>query len=115
MGARRAATRLDSERSPSLYPMSKTVPLNLAAALVRFLQQQYIARDGIEHRLINGVWGIFGHGNVTGFGQALEEHGGRGLPYLQAKNEQAMVHAAVAFAKTRQRLGTFACTSSIGP
>ena len=95
--------------------MKKTVPLNMAAALVKFLQQQYIRRDGVEHRLINGVWGIFGHGNVTGFGQALEEHGGRSLPYLQAKNEQAMVHAAVAFAKTRQRLGTFACTSSIGP
>lgn len=95
--------------------MKNSVPLNMAAALVRFLQQQYIRRDGVEHRLINGVWGIFGHGNVTGFGQALEEHGGRALPYLQAKNEQAMVHAAVAYAKTKQRLGTFACTSSIGP
>lgn len=95
--------------------MKKTVTLNMAAALVKFLQQQYIRRDGVEHRLINGVWGIFGHGNVTGFGQALEEHGGRALPYLQAKNEQAMVHAAVAYAKTRQRLGTFACTSSVGP
>ncbi len=95
--------------------MKNPVTLNMAAALVRFLQQQYIRRDGVEHRLINGVWGIFGHGNVTGFGQALEEHGGRALPYLQAKNEQAMVHAAVAFAKTRQRLGTYACTSSVGP
>lgn len=98
--------------------MKKTVTLNMAAALVKFLQQQYIARDGIEHRLINGVWGIFGHGNVTGFGQALEEHSaGRhnALPYYQPKNEQAMVHAAVAFAKARQRLGTMACTSSIGP
>ncbi len=95
--------------------MKNPVTLNMAAALVRFLQQQYIRRDGAEHRLINGVWGIFGHGNVTGLGQALEEHGGRSLPYLQAKNEQAMVHAAVAFAKTRQRLGTYACTSSIGP
>jgi len=95
--------------------MKKPVTLSMAAALVRFLQQQYIRRDGVEHRLIHGVWGIFGHGNVTGFGQALEENGGRALPYLQAKNEQAMVHAAVAFAKTRQRLGTYACTSSIGP
>ena len=95
--------------------MSKTVPLSMAAALVKFLQQQYIRRDGNEHRLINGVFGIFGHGNVTGFGQALEEHGGRSLPYLQAKTEQAMVHSAVAFAKARQRLGTYACTSSIGP
>jgi 3D-(3,5/4)-trihydroxycyclohexane-1,2-dione acylhydrolase (decyclizing) len=95
--------------------MKSTVTLNMAAALVKFLQQQYIARDGVEHRLIHGVFGIFGHGNVTGFGQALEEHGGRALPYYQPKNEQAMVHSAVAFAKARQRLGTFACTSSIGP
>ncbi len=95
--------------------MSKVVRLNLAGALVKFLQQQYIARDGIEHRLINGVFGIFGHGNVTGLGQALEEHGGRALPYFQPKTEQAMVHTAIAFAKARQRLGTFACTSSVGP
>ena len=81
--------------------MSKPVPLSMAAALVKFLQQQYIRRDGREHRLINGVFGIFGHGNVTGFGQALEEHGGRSLPYLQAKTEQAMVHSAVAFAKAK--------------
>lgn len=95
--------------------MKGTIQLSMAAALVKFLQQQYISRDGVEHRLVNGVWGIFGHGNVTGFGQALEEFGGRGLPYLQAKNEQAMVHAAVAFAKARRRLGAYACTSSIGP
>ncbi len=95
--------------------MKNTVTLNMAAALVKFLQRQYIARDGVEHRLINGVFGIFGHGNVTGFGQAIEEHGGRALPYFQPKTEQAMVHTAVAFAKARRRLGTFACTSSIGP
>ncbi len=95
--------------------MKKPVPLSMAAALVRFLQRQYVRRDGVEHRLIHGVWGIFGHGNVTGFGQALEEFGGRALPYHQAKNEQGMVHAAVAFAKARRRLGTYACTSSIGP
>ena len=95
--------------------MKNTVTLNMAAALVKFLQQQYVRRDGVEHRLINGVFGIFGHGNVTGFGQAIEEHGGRALPYFQPKTEQAMVHTAIAFAKARQRLGTFACTSSIGP
>ena len=95
--------------------MKNTVTLSMAAALVKFLQQQYIRRDGMEHRLINGVFGIFGHGNVTGFGQALEEHGGRTLPYFQPKTEQAMVHTAIAYAKARQRLGTFACTSSIGP
>jgi len=93
----------------------KTVRITTAAAIVRFLQVQYVRRDGVDHRLINGVCGIFGHGNVTGFGQALEEHGGRALKYYQPKNEQAMVHTAVAFAKTRRRLGTLACTSSVGP
>jgi 3D-(3,5/4)-trihydroxycyclohexane-1,2-dione acylhydrolase (decyclizing) len=93
----------------------KTVRLTVGAALIRFLQAQYIRRDGVEHRLINGVCGIFGHGNVTGIGQALEEHGGRALPFLQGKNEQAMVHTAIAYAKTKRRLGTLACTSSIGP
>jgi 3D-(3,5/4)-trihydroxycyclohexane-1,2-dione acylhydrolase (decyclizing) len=93
----------------------KTVRTTTAAAIVRFLQAQYVRRDGVEHRLIEGVFGIFGHGNVTGLGQALEEFGGRSLPFFQAKNEQAMVHAAVAFAKTRRRLSTLACTSSIGP
>ncbi len=93
----------------------KTVRLTAAAALVRFLKTQYIERDGVEHRLINGIAGIFGHGNVTGLGQAIEEHGGRELPYFQPKNEQAMVHTAAAYAKTKRRLGTLACTSSVGP
>jgi 3D-(3,5/4)-trihydroxycyclohexane-1,2-dione acylhydrolase (decyclizing) len=93
----------------------KTVRTTVGAAIVRFLQVQYVRRDGVDHRLIHGVTGIFGHGNVTGLGQALEEHGGKALPYFQAKNEQAMVHMATAFAKTRQRLGTLACTSSVGP
>ena len=61
------------------------------------------------------MMGIFGHGNVAGLGQALDEHGGRELPYLQPKNEQAMVHTAAAFAKARRRLGTYACTTSVGP
>ena len=89
--------------------------LTMAGALVEFLKRQYVERDGVEHRLINGVFGIFGHGNVAGVGQALEERGGAELPYHQPKNEQAMVHTAVAFAKARRGLGTFACTSSIGP
>jgi 3D-(3,5/4)-trihydroxycyclohexane-1,2-dione acylhydrolase (decyclizing) len=87
----------------------------MAAALVRFLAAQHLRRDGVEHRLIRGVCGIFGHGNVTGLGQALEEHGGGDLPFYQPKNEQAMVHLAVAFAKATQRLGTLACTTSVGP
>jgi 3D-(3,5/4)-trihydroxycyclohexane-1,2-dione acylhydrolase (decyclizing) len=93
----------------------KTVRITMAAALVRFLQNQYVRRDGVEHRLINGVFGIFGHGNVAGLGQALEEHGGSELPFFQPKNEQAMVHTAIAFAKTTRRLGTLACTTSVGP
>jgi 3D-(3,5/4)-trihydroxycyclohexane-1,2-dione acylhydrolase (decyclizing) len=95
--------------------MSRTIKLSLAAALVRFLRAQYIRRDRMDHRLFNGVIGIFGHGNVTGFGQALEEDGGRDFPFYQGKNEQAMVHTAIAYAKTRRRLGTLACTTSVGP
>ena len=93
----------------------KTIRTSTAAAIVRYLQAQYVRRDGVEHRLINGVAGIFGHGNVAGLGQALEEFGGSQLPYYQPKNEQAMVHMAVAFAKTRRRLGTLACATSVGP
>ena len=93
----------------------KTVRITTAAAIVRFLQNQYIRRDGVEHRLINGVFGIFGHGNVAGLGQALEEHGGAKLPFFQPKNEQAMVHTAIAYAKTKRRLGALACTTSVGP
>jgi 3D-(3,5/4)-trihydroxycyclohexane-1,2-dione acylhydrolase (decyclizing) len=93
----------------------KTRRLTMAQAVVEFLKQQYVERDGTRHRLVNGVFGIFGHGNVAGLGQALEEKGGTELPYHQPKNEQAMVHTAIAFAKARRGLGTFACTSSIGP
>ncbi len=93
----------------------KTIRTTPAAAIVRFLQAQYVRRDGVEHRLINGVCGIFGHGNVAGLGQALEEFGGQALPYFQPKNEQAMVHTAIAYAKTKRRLGALACTTSVGP
>jgi 3D-(3,5/4)-trihydroxycyclohexane-1,2-dione acylhydrolase (decyclizing) len=93
----------------------KTVRTTTAAAIVRFLQAQYVRRDGVEHRLINGVAGIFGHGNVAGLGQALEEFSGPGLPFYQPKNEQAMVHMAIAYTKTKQRLGALACTTSVGP
>jgi 3D-(3,5/4)-trihydroxycyclohexane-1,2-dione acylhydrolase (decyclizing) len=94
--------------------MSKTVRLTLAQAMVRFLAAQRVSRDGEVHRFFRGVFGIFGHGNVTGIGQALEEYE-EGLPYFQPKNEQGMVHTAIAYAKARRRLSTFACTSSIGP
>jgi len=96
-------------------PAVGTRRLTLGGAIVEFLKQQYVERDGVEHRLVHGVFGIFGHGNVAGLGQALADYGGRELPYYQPKNEQAMVHTAVAFAKARRGLGTFACTTSIGP
>jgi len=87
--------------------------LTVAQAIVAYLQKQYSARDGKEHRFIEGILGIFGHGNVAGIGQALEQD--TGLKYYLCKNEQAMVHTAAAFAKTSFRLRTLACTSSIGP
>jgi 3D-(3,5/4)-trihydroxycyclohexane-1,2-dione acylhydrolase (decyclizing) len=92
--------------------------LTVAQALVRFLASQYSERDGVEQRLIAGTFGIFGHGNVAGIGQALLEselHGEPEMPYYLARNEQAMVHAAAAYARMRNRLQTLACTSSIGP
>jgi len=95
-----------------------TVRLTVAQALVRFLASQYSERDGAEQRLIPGCWGIFGHGNVAGVGQALlEAHQTRSadLRYYLARNEQAMVHASVGFARMRNRLQAFACTASIGP
>ena len=94
--------------------MERTIRITLAQAIVGFLAAQRVARDGVAHRFFHGVFGIFGHGNLTGLGQALEEHEGP-LAYYQGKNEQGMVHAAIAFAKARRRLGVFACTSSIGP
>jgi 3D-(3,5/4)-trihydroxycyclohexane-1,2-dione acylhydrolase (decyclizing) len=78
------------------------------------LQVQYSERDGERQRLIPGLFGIFGHGNVAGLGQALEEHG-RDLPYYQPCNEQSMVHTAIGYAKATCRRATLACTSSIGP
>jgi len=86
----------------------------MAQALVRFLAAQHVERDGVEHRFIEGCFGIFGHGNVTGVGQALAEHPEL-LTYYQARNEQAMVHTASGFARMRNRLATLACTTSIGP
>jgi 3D-(3,5/4)-trihydroxycyclohexane-1,2-dione acylhydrolase (decyclizing) len=85
-------------------------------AIVRFMAHQYTERDGREQRFIAGVWGIFGHGNVAGFGQALEELGdAEEMPYYRPQNEQAQVHLAAAFARHSNRLRTYACTSSVGP
>ncbi|HEX6327551.1 MAG TPA: 3D-(3,5/4)-trihydroxycyclohexane-1,2-dione acylhydrolase (decyclizing) [Jiangellaceae bacterium] len=98
--------------------MAQTVRLTVGQAIVRFLQQQYTERDGVEQRFVEGCFGIFGHGNVAGLGQALleaEVDDPASLRYYQARNEQAMVHAAAAFARVRNRMATLACTSSIGP
>ncbi len=93
-----------------------TVRLTVGQAIVRFLAEQYIERDGEQTRFIAGVWGIFGHGNVAGLGQALEELGDEcAMPYYRPQNEQAQVHLAAAYAKHKNRLQTFACMSSIGP
>ena len=92
----------------------KKIRLTMAQALLRFLDAQYVELDGTEHKFVHGVMGIFGHGNVTGIGEALE-YGGSGLRYIQGHNEQGLVHAATAFAKQKNRLGIYACTSSIGP
>ena len=95
-----------------------TIRLTVAQAVVRFLSQQYSERDGVEQRLIPGCFGIFGHGNVAGVGQALLQAATTGeadLPYYLARNEQGMVHAAAGFTKARNRLQVLACTASIGP
>jgi 3D-(3,5/4)-trihydroxycyclohexane-1,2-dione acylhydrolase (decyclizing) len=91
-----------------------TERLTVAQALVRFLAAQEIERDGERRRFFGGCWGIFGHGNLSGLGQALHQH--RDLfRYRQARNEQAMVHMATGYARQLNRLGAFACTSSVGP
>ncbi|MCH8339470.1 MAG: 3D-(3,5/4)-trihydroxycyclohexane-1,2-dione acylhydrolase (decyclizing) [Chloroflexi bacterium] len=91
----------------------KTVRLTMAQAIIRFLKQQYVERDDREQPFFAGCFGIFGHGNVAGIGQALQAQ--PDFRYYLARNEQAMVHAAAGFAKMSNRLRAFACTSSIGP
>lgn len=92
----------------------EAIRLTMAQAIVKYLQVQYSERDGQKRRFIPGIFGIFGHGNVAGLGQALQEYGDS-LPYYQPQNEQSMVHTASGFAKANRRLATLACTSSIGP
>jgi 3D-(3,5/4)-trihydroxycyclohexane-1,2-dione acylhydrolase (decyclizing) len=87
--------------------------LTMAQALISYLKNQFTERDGREHHLFEGCLGIFGHGNVAGIGQALEQD--PGMPYYLFRNEQAMVHTAAAFARASNRLRTLVCTSSIGP
>lgn len=91
----------------------QTIRLTMAQAVIRFLLNQYVARDGREERFFAGCFGIFGHGNVAGIGQALRQY--PEFRYYQTRNEQAMVHTAAAYAKHKNRLQTLVCTSSIGP
>ncbi|MEM7129019.1 MAG: 3D-(3,5/4)-trihydroxycyclohexane-1,2-dione acylhydrolase (decyclizing) [Chloroflexota bacterium] len=91
----------------------KTERLTMAQAIVKFMKNQYTERDGVEHQFFAGCFGIFGHGNVAGMGQALQQY--PDFRYYQTRNEQAMVHTAAAFAKHSNRLRTLACTTSIGP
>nr|MBA3364605.1 3D-(3,5/4)-trihydroxycyclohexane-1,2-dione acylhydrolase (decyclizing) [Actinomycetota bacterium] len=88
--------------------------LTAAQALFRFLAAQYVERDGVEQRFFGGCFGIFGHGNVAGIGEALYESPDL-LTYYQARSEQGMVHTAAGYARMKNRLGTMACTTSIGP
>ncbi|WP_448616446.1 3D-(3,5/4)-trihydroxycyclohexane-1,2-dione acylhydrolase (decyclizing) [Modestobacter sp. URMC 112] len=105
--------------APSHPPArTETVRLTVSQAVVRFLAQQHTERDGVRQRLFAGCFGIFGHGNVAGLGQALlqaeiDEPGA--LPYVLGRNEQAMVHTAVAYARARDRLQTWAVSTSVGP
>ncbi|MCM2978444.1 3D-(3,5/4)-trihydroxycyclohexane-1,2-dione acylhydrolase (decyclizing) [Priestia aryabhattai] len=92
----------------------ETVRMTTAQALVKFLNQQYVEFDGKQHQFIKGIFTIFGHGNVVGLGQALEEDPGN-LDVYQGRNEQGMANAAMAFAKQKHRKQIMACTSSVGP
>ena len=92
----------------------RTQRLTMAQALVLFLAAQQVERDGEERPFFAGVFGIFGHGNVAGVGQALQQYADR-LRYYQSRNEQAQVHTAAAYARMTNRLQTLACTSSVGP
>ncbi len=91
-----------------------TVRLTTGQAIVNYLANQWVERDDVEHRFFAGLWGIFGHGNIGGVAQAIQQ-AEADFPYYLARNEQAMVHAAVGYAKLRNRLGAFACLASIGP
>lgn len=91
-----------------------TIRLTMAQALVRFLDQQYISVDGVESKYVEGIFTIFGHGNVLGLGQALQQDPGS-LVVHQGRNEQGMAHAAIGFAKQHLRRKIYACSSSVGP
>jgi len=87
--------------------------MTMAQALIQFLKNQYVERDGNQHAFFAGMLGIFGHGNIAGVGQALQQN--PDFPYYPVRNEQSAVHMATGFAKASNRLRAFACTSSVGP
>ncbi|MEY4152524.1 MAG: hypothetical protein RL470_583, partial [Actinomycetota bacterium] len=92
--------------------------MTVSQAVVEFLSHQYTVDGEHRERAIQGVFGIFGHGNVAGIGQALKQLSVENpslMPYYQARNEQAMVHESSAFARMKRRRATFACTASVGP
>ena len=91
----------------------KSIRLTVAQAVIKYLNQQYVERDGTENKFFAGCFGILGHGNVAGIGQAIQQQ--NELKYYQCRNEQSMVHTAAAYAKMKNRLSTFMCTTSIGP
>ena len=92
----------------------KTIRLTMAQALVKFLDNQYVEFDGVQHKFVKGIFTVFGHGNVLGLGQALEQDPGE-LVVHQARNEQGMSHVAAGYAKQKLRKQIYACTSSVGP
>ncbi len=94
--------------------VEKTIVQTMAQALVNFLDQQYFEMDGKEYKFVDSILGIFGHGNVTGVGEALENES-HNIRFIRGNNEQGMVHTATAFAKQKNRKQIFAVTSSIGP
>src|SRR6266571_2358291 len=104
--------RWQPEKGPTMT--SQTVRLTVAQAVVTYLSRQYSVADGQRRRLVPATLGIFGHGNVAGLGQALDQLSDA-MPFIQGRNEQALVHAATAFAKHSRRHATLAVTSSIGP
>ncbi len=90
-----------------------TIRLTVAQAVMRYLNNQYVERDGKQHKFFGGCFGIFGHGNVAGIGQAIQEQ--KEMQYYQCRNEQSMVHTAAAYAKMKNRMSALVCTTSIGP
>ena len=96
-----------------MIQQKETVTLTVAQAIIKYLSSQYIELNDEKIRLCGGGFGIFGHGNVAGIGEALEQD--KNLKHFLPRNEQAMVHSAVAYAKQNKRMQTYACTSSIGP